>query len=192
MPLGSQRPSLTYDYQPRPLPIRSPSEVSSTAEPPSTVGPSVSIVEPPSHEKRVNFGISHYAREITTEEHQATKKGSLTTQPEDRQKARTTVGTTMTVTSPMMTTSLRQPDQTTDEMNIVSRSTHPIASTVDSTYLEETLRTDGTEPMFEITSLEVNMDITTSERDIYHGVYSDFQLPLPNRPHISDLFAGNT
>ena len=93
------------------------------------------IVEPPSHEKRVNFGISHYGKEITTEEHQATKKESLTTQPEDRQKARTTVGITMTVTSPMMTTSsLRKPDQTTDEVDVVPRSTCPIFSTVDSTY----------------------------------------------------------
>ena len=154
-----------YDYQPRPLPIRSPSEVSSTAEPASTVGPSVSIVEPPSCEKKVNFGISHYAREITTEEHQATKKGSLTIQPEDRQKAETTMGTTMTVTSPMMTTpSLRQPDQTTDGLDVVPRSTCPIASTVDSTYPEETITTDGGRPMFEITSLEVkDMDITSPE-----------------------------
>ena len=35
------------------------------------------------------------------------------------------------------------------------------------------------------------MDITP-ERDFYHGVYPDFQLPLPNRPRISDLFVGNT
>ena len=47
--------------------------------------------------------------------------------------------------------------------------------------------------MYDVTSLEVqNVDITTPEQDIYHGVYPDFQLPLPNRPHISDLFAGNT
>ena len=33
------------------------------------------------------------------------------------------------------------------------------------------------------TSLEVkDMDITTSEYDVYYGVYPDFQLPLPNRP----------
>ena len=36
------------------------------------------------------------------------------------------------------------------------------------------------------------MDITTPDRDIYHGVYPDFQLPLPNRPCISNLFVGNT
>ena len=123
------------------------------------------IVEPSSCEKRVDFGISHYAREITTEEHQATKKESLTTKPEDRQKARTTVGTTMTVTSPMMTTpSLRQPDQTTDGLDVAPRSTHPTASTVDSTYPEETVRTIGERSMFEITSLGVkDMDITTPE-----------------------------
>ena len=88
----------------------------------------------------------------------------------------------MTVTSPMMTTpSLRQPDQTTDEVDVVPRSP------------EETVTTDGGRPMFEITSLEVkDMDITTPEQDIYHGIYPVFQLPLPNRPCISDLFAGNT
>ena len=36
------------------------------------------------------------------------------------------------------------------------------------------------------------MDITAPERDIYQGVYPDFQLPLPNRTCISDLFVGNT
>ena len=42
-------------------------------------------------------------------------------------------------------------------------------------------------------TLEVrDMDITTMECDVYHGIYPDFQLPLPNRPHISDLFVRNT
>ena len=46
---------------------------------------------------------------------------------------------------------------------------------------------------YDITSLKVrDMDITTPDHDIYHRVYPDFQLPLPNRPCISDLFAGNT
>ena len=35
------------------------------------------------------------------------------------------------------------------------------------------------------------MDIMTPEHNLYHGVYPDFQLPLPNRPCISDLFVGN-
>ena len=69
MPLGSQRPALMYDYQPRPLSIGPPSDVSSIAELPSTVGPLVSMVEPPSCGKRVDFSVSHYARENTTEEH---------------------------------------------------------------------------------------------------------------------------
>ena len=43
------------------------------------------------------------------------------------------------------------------------------------------------------TTLEVqDMDITAPDRAIYHGLYPDFQLPLPNRPRISDLFVGNT
>ena len=47
--------------------------------------------------------------------------------------------------------------------------------------------------MYNITTLEVqDMDITAPERDIYHGIYPDFQLPLPNRPCIGDLFVGNT
>ena len=42
-------------------------------------------------------------------------------------------------------------------------------------------------------SLEVkDMGITTPDHDICHGVYPDFQLLLPNKPHISNLFAGNT
>ena len=36
------------------------------------------------------------------------------------------------------------------------------------------------------------MDITTPDRDIYYGVYPDFQLPLPDKLRISNLFAGNT
>ena len=57
----------------------------------------------------------------------------------------------------------------------------------------ETIRADGGELMYDTTTLKVqDMDITASERDIYHGVYPDFQLPLPYRLHISDLFLENT
>ena len=57
----------------------------------------------------------------------------------------------------------------------------------------ETIQADGGGPMYNTTTLEgQDMDITAPERDIYHGVYLDFQLPLLNRPCISDLFAGNT
>ena len=94
-----------------------------------------------------------------------TKLQSLTTQPEDRQKARTTVGTTMTLTSPMMTTPfLRQSDQTTGRLDVTPRSTGPTASTVDSTSPEESLRTNEGGLMFERTSLQVkDMNITTPE-----------------------------
>ena len=36
------------------------------------------------------------------------------------------------------------------------------------------------------------MDIMIPDHDIYHGIYPDFQLPLPKKPCISDLFTGNT
>ena len=57
----------------------------------------------------------------------------------------------------------------------------------------ETLRTDERGQSHNVTSLEIrDMDITTPDRDIYYGIYPDFQLPLPDRPQISNLFAGNT
>ena len=36
------------------------------------------------------------------------------------------------------------------------------------------------------------MDIMTLDHDVYYRIYPDFQLALPDRPWISDLFAGNT
>ena len=63
---------------------------------------------------------------------------------------------------------------------------------MDSLQQKETLRPDEGGQIHDVISLEVrDVDITTPEHDIYHGVYPDFQLPLPNKPHISDLFAGN-
>ena len=57
----------------------------------------------------------------------------------------------------------------------------------------DTFHMDERRQTHDATSLEVkDMDITTSEYDVYYGVYPDFQLPLPNRPRISDLFVGNT
>ena len=41
-------------------------------------------------------------------------------------------------------------------------------------------------------SLESKYNITTPDRDIYCGIYQHFQLSLPDRPRISNLFAGNT
>ena len=65
--------------------------------------------------------------------------------------------------------------------------------TVDSSPQRETLEYDEGGHTHDITTLEVrDMDITAQGHDIYHGVYPDFQLPLPNRPGISDLFVRNT
>ena len=57
----------------------------------------------------------------------------------------------------------------------------------------ETLHTNERGQSHNVTSLELrDMDITTPDCDIYYGVNPDFQLPLPDRPRISNLFAGNT
>ena len=63
----------------------------------------------------------------------------------------------------------------------------------DSSQQRETLCTDERGQSHNVTSLEIrDMDITTPDRDIYYGIYPDFQLPLPDQPRISNLFAGNT
>ena len=57
----------------------------------------------------------------------------------------------------------------------------------------ETFHTDERRQIPNVTSLEIrDMDITTPDHDVYYGIYPDFQLPLPDRLRISDLFAGNT
>ena len=66
-------------------------------------------------------------------------------------------------------------------------------ATKDASQQRETLRTDERRQSHNFTSLEIrDMDIMTPDRDIYYGIYPDFQLPLPDRPRISNLFAGNT
>ena len=58
---------------------------------------------------------------------------------------------------------------------------------------KETLCTGERRQPHNVTSLEIrDMDITTPDHDIYYGIYPDFQLPLPDQPRISNLFAGNT
>ena len=162
-PFGNQRSNLTYGYQSRLLPIGLPSNVTSTAEPPSMVGPSASIIETTIPQKKVDFSISHYAEETTSDlsQRDTQTKDMSATQIEDRP-----------ITVP--------------------RSTTAVVSTVDNPSQRETLGYDEGGQTHDITSLEVrDMDITTPDHDIYHGVYPDFQLPLPNRLHISDLFVGN-
>ena len=66
-------------------------------------------------------------------------------------------------------------------------------TTEDAFQQRETLRTDERRQSHNVTSLEIrDMDIMTPDHDIYYGIYPDFQLPLPDQPRISNLFASNT
>ena len=91
------------------------------------------------------------------------------------------------------TPSARQPESPVSKPDMTPRSATPFSSATGRAPPVETIQTDGGGPMYNTTTLEVkDIDITVPERDIYHGVYPDFQLPLFNRPCISDLFVGNT
>ena len=136
----------------------------STARPLSIIGPSASISKTAIPWKKVDFSISHYARETTSD-----------------------LSLRDTQTKDMSATQIE------DRPITVPRSTTAVVTTVDSSPQRETLGHDEGGQIHDVTSLEVrDMDITTPDCDIYHGVYHDFQLPLPNRLHISDLFTGNT
>ena len=128
------------------------------------VGPSASVVETTIPRKKVDFSIFPYAEE--------TIRGF---------SQRDTPITDLSVM------------RIEDRSITVPRSTTTVVSTVDSSPQKETLGYDERKQTHDLTTLEVrDMDITTPERDLYHGVYPDFELSLPNRQHISDLFVGNT
>ena len=79
-----------------------------------------------------------------------------------------------------------------DRASTVPRSTTVVVSTGDSLPQKENIGYEERGQTHDLMTLEVrDMDITTTERDVYHGIYLDFLLPLPNRPRISDLFVGN-
>ena len=163
-PFRNQGSVLTYGYQSRLLPIGPPSDVKSTNIPPSMVGSSASVVDTAIPQKKVDFSISPYEEE--------TIRGF---------SQRDTPITDLSVT------------RIENRASTVPRSTTAVVSTVDSSPQKETLGYDGRKQTHDLTTLEVrDMDITTLEHDVYHGIYPDFQLPLPNRPRISDLFVGNT
>ena len=163
-PFKNQGTIPTYGYQSRLLPIGPPSDVTSTTTPPSTVGPSASISETAIPQKKVDLSISPYAEE--------TIRGF---------SQRDTPITDLSAT------------RIEDRPLIVPRSTNAVVSTVDSSLQKETLGYEERGQTHDLTTFEVrDMDITTLEHDVYHGIYPDFQLPLPNRPCISDLFVGNT
>ena len=132
--------------------------------PPSTVRPSTSVSETDIPQKKVDFSISPYAEE--------TIKGF---------SQRDTPITDLSVT------------MIEDRASTVHRSTTVIVSTVDSLPQKENIEYEERGQTHDLTTLEVrDMDIMTMECDVYHGIYPDFQLPLPNRSRISDLFVRNT
>ena len=174
------------------MPAGPPSNISSTIGPPGTLGPSVYMVEPPSHGKRVDFSAFHYMQEALAEEKQSMQKEIRSTQPEGAQETRTPMGTAA-VLPLKISSSLNQTNKTTDRSDVTPRNVVPMTSVANPIPPEETVRPDGGGPLFETTTLETqDMDITSPELDIYYGVYPDFQLPLPHRPQISDLFVSNT
>ena len=90
------------------------------------------------------------------------------------------------------TPSVRQPESPMSKPDMTPSSAAPFTTAAGRAPDAETIRADGGGLMYN-TTLEVqDMDISAPERDIYYGVYPDFQLPLPNRPRISDCFVGNT
>ena len=107
-------------------PIVPPSDMTSTAGPPSTVGPLASVSETAIPWKKVDFSISNYAGETTRDSSQrdTQTKDMPTTQIEDRP-----------ITVP--------------------RSTTAVVSTVDSSPQRETLGHDGGGQIHDVTSLEV-------------------------------------
>ena len=157
---GSSRLLPTHTPLPRLLPLGPALDVTSTTEPPSTVGPSASENGTTIPAKRVDFRIIHDTGETsnTSSQSDVQRKDVSTSQLEDKP-----IGDLNSMTAK------------------------------DSSQQRETLCTNERGQSHNVTSLEIrDMDITTPDRDIYYGIYPDFQLPLPDQPRISDLFAGNT
>ena len=158
--LRSSRLLPTRASRPRLLPLGPGSDVTSTAGPPSTVGPSASEIGITIPVKKVDFSITHDTGETssTSSQSDVLRKDVSTARLEDK-----SIG---------------------DLEDMV---------TEDTSQQRETLHTDERRQSHNVMSLEIrDMDITTPDRDIYYGIYPDFQFPLPDRPRISDLFAGYT
>ena len=114
--------------------------MTSTTEPPSTVGPSASISKTAIPQKKVDFSISPYA--------EGTIRGF---------SQRDTQTTYLSAT------------QIEDRPITIPRSTTAEVPTVDSSSQRVTLGYDEGGRTHDITTLEVrDMDITTPDRDTYH------------------------
>ena len=153
-PFKNSRLLPAYTSQHRYLLLGPLSDVTSTAGPPSTVGPSASENTVTTTARKVDFSIIHDIEETssTSSQSDVPRKNINTTQLEDKPLA------------------------------LEERTSEGVSQQ------KETFHTDERRQIHNVTSLEVrDMDITTSDRDVYYGIYPDFQLPLPNRPRISDL-----
>ena len=158
-PFKNSRSLPAYASRHRYLLLGPPSDITSTAGPPSTVGPSASESGVTTTAKKVDFSMIHDIEETSSTSSQldVPRKNVNTTQLKDKLFA------------------------------LEGRTSEGVSQQ------RETFHTDERRQIPDVTSLEVrDMDITTSDHDVYYGVYPDFQLPLPNRPQISDLFIGNT
>ena len=144
-PSRNQGSISTYGYQSRLLPVEPPLDATSITTPPSKVRPSTSVSETDKPRKKVDFSISPYAEE--------TIKGF---------SQRDTPITDLSVS------------RTEDRTSAVPRSTTTVVSTVDSSPQEENLGYEERGQTHDLTTLEVrDMDITTMEHDVYHGIYPD-------------------
>ena len=158
-PFEGSRLLPTHTSQPRLLPLGLTSDVTSTAGPLSTVGPSASEIGTTIPAKKVDFSITHDTGETSTSSQSDVLRKDVST--------------------------ARLEDKPIGDFEGMT--------TKDASQLRETLRTDERRQSHNVMSLEIrDMDIMTPDRDIYYGIYPDFQLPLPDRPRISNLFASNT
>ena len=145
---GSSRLLPTHASGPRLLPLGPASAITSTAGPPSTVGPSASENGTTIPVKKVDFSITHDTGETssTSSQSDVLRKDVSTSRLEDK------------------------PIGDFEGM-----------ATEDASQQRETLCTDEKRQSHNVTSLEIrDVDITTPDRDIYYGIYPDFQLPLPD------------
>ena len=148
-----------YTSRHRYLPLGPPSDITSIAGPPSTIGPSASENGVTTTTKKVDFDMIPDIEETSSTSSQLYVPRSDATVIQSNVK-------------PLV---------------VEGRTSEGISQPRDILHMDERRQTH------DATSLEVKeMDITTSEYDVYYGVYLDFQLPLPNKPRISDLFVGNT
>ena len=135
-------------------------DVTSTAGPPSTVGPSASEIGTTIPVKKADFSIIHDTGETSSASSQS-------------DVPRRDVSTARLENKPIGDLEGRTTESTSQQ--------------------RDTFHTDERRQIPNVTSLEIrDMDIMTPDRDVYYGIYPDFQLPLPDQPQISNLFTGNT